>query len=198
MWQPGWERSLGESGYTLCMAESLRCPHETITRFLWIGYTPLQNKKFVINSWVCLTTKFKAHLLRHNGEKRNYLLWQSRPLKYKYIYGLTGAYRPWKTSRKECYEVVMVNAHKSWCCSNHIKSHFKLKSQERWRKFCKRRLSVRHEATLWTKVLQSRAEQTSHEHKMFSGTSLSKPWQLQSSNRTLSHFIDLFWIRTWA
>ena len=87
----------------------------------------------------------------------------------------------------------MVSAHESWCCSGHVKSHFKLESQERWRKFCKRKPSLRHEPALliWTKVLQGRAEETPHEHRMFSGTSLSKPGRLQSSNITLSHFTDL-------
>ena len=37
MWQPGWEGSLGENGYTLCMAEYLCCLPETITALL-IGY----------------------------------------------------------------------------------------------------------------------------------------------------------------
>ena len=32
----------------ICMTESLRCSPETIT--LLIGYTPVQNKKFKINS----------------------------------------------------------------------------------------------------------------------------------------------------
>ena len=43
MWQPGWERGLGEMDTCICMAESLCCPTETITTLL-IGYTPKQNK----------------------------------------------------------------------------------------------------------------------------------------------------------
>ena len=41
MWQPGWE----EMDTCLCMAESLCCSFETITR-LSISYTPIQNKNF--------------------------------------------------------------------------------------------------------------------------------------------------------
>jgi len=40
MWQPAWERSLGENGY-MCMYDSiLYCPSKTITTLL-IGYTPI-------------------------------------------------------------------------------------------------------------------------------------------------------------
>ena len=48
MWQPVREGSLRENGYSMCMAESLCCPPETITTLL-IGYTPIQNKKFLKN-----------------------------------------------------------------------------------------------------------------------------------------------------
>ena len=41
----GGEGSLGKNGYIICMAESIRCSPETIT--LLIGYTPIQNKKFI-------------------------------------------------------------------------------------------------------------------------------------------------------
>ena len=34
MWQPGWEGSLGENGYCICMAESLCHPPEMITTLL--------------------------------------------------------------------------------------------------------------------------------------------------------------------
>ena len=48
MWQPAWERSLGENGY-MCMYDSiLYCPSKTITTLL-IGYTPIQNKKLIKN-----------------------------------------------------------------------------------------------------------------------------------------------------
>ena len=40
-WMVG-EGCLGENGYIICMAESIRCSPETIT--LLIGYTPIQNK----------------------------------------------------------------------------------------------------------------------------------------------------------
>ena len=43
MWQPGWERSLGENGYVYMYAESLYCLPETIA--LLISYTPIGNKK---------------------------------------------------------------------------------------------------------------------------------------------------------
>ena len=38
-----WEGSLGNT--CICMAESLWCSPETITTFLLIGSTPIQNKK---------------------------------------------------------------------------------------------------------------------------------------------------------
>ena len=46
MWQPGWERSWGESGYMYMYGwiESLCCPPETITTLL-ISYTPIENEK---------------------------------------------------------------------------------------------------------------------------------------------------------
>ena len=41
-----WVRGeLGRTDTCLCMAESLCCPHETITTLLF-GFTPIQNKKF--------------------------------------------------------------------------------------------------------------------------------------------------------
>ena len=40
---------LGEKGCSVCMAESLCCPPETITTW-FISYTPLQNKKVKKNS----------------------------------------------------------------------------------------------------------------------------------------------------
>ena len=50
MWQPGWEGSLGESGYVdrytcICMAEFPCCPPETITTLL-TSCIPIQNKIF--------------------------------------------------------------------------------------------------------------------------------------------------------
>ena len=45
MWQPGWKGSLKENDTSICMAESLCCPPETITTLL-LGYTPIHNKKF--------------------------------------------------------------------------------------------------------------------------------------------------------
>ena len=46
--QPGWEGSLGEKGYMCtCMAESLPCSPETVTRLL-ISYIPKQNKRFKV------------------------------------------------------------------------------------------------------------------------------------------------------
>ena len=48
MWQPGWERSLGENGHMyIYMAESLFYSPETFTTLL-IGYTAIQNKKLKI------------------------------------------------------------------------------------------------------------------------------------------------------
>ena len=44
MWQPGWERSLGEKDTCICMAEYLCCAPETTTTVLII-YTPIQNQK---------------------------------------------------------------------------------------------------------------------------------------------------------
>ena len=41
MWQPGWEGSLGENGYIICMAESLCCSPVIITFLL--GSTLIQN-----------------------------------------------------------------------------------------------------------------------------------------------------------
>ena len=38
MWQPGWERVLGEVSTCMCIAELLCCPPETITTLL-ITYT---------------------------------------------------------------------------------------------------------------------------------------------------------------
>ena len=51
LWQPRWKGSLGKKGYMcvyihICVAESLCCSPETITTLL-IGYTPIQNKKFL-------------------------------------------------------------------------------------------------------------------------------------------------------
>ena len=45
MCQPEWEGGLGRMDTHICMAESLFCPPETIPA-LFIGYTPIQNKKF--------------------------------------------------------------------------------------------------------------------------------------------------------
>ena len=46
VWQPGWEGSLGETGYTCTyMAESICYSSETITTLL-TGYPPRQNEKF--------------------------------------------------------------------------------------------------------------------------------------------------------
>ena len=50
MWQPGWERSLGENGYM--MAESLHCSPETIT-ILLIRYTQIENKTFKLKKEMC-------------------------------------------------------------------------------------------------------------------------------------------------
>ena len=40
VWQPGWERSLGENGYMYTKAESLYCSLEIITT-LFISYMPI-------------------------------------------------------------------------------------------------------------------------------------------------------------
>ena len=39
-WQPEQKGSLGENGYSICMAESLCCSPETITTLL-ISYAPI-------------------------------------------------------------------------------------------------------------------------------------------------------------
>ena len=41
----GWEGRLGRMDTCICMVESLPCSPQTITT-LFIGYTPIQNKKF--------------------------------------------------------------------------------------------------------------------------------------------------------
>ena len=48
MWQPGWERSLGEDGYMYMYDSILYSPSKTITTLL-IGYNPIQNKKLIKN-----------------------------------------------------------------------------------------------------------------------------------------------------
>ena len=55
---------MGENGY-MCMAESLHCPPECITKLL-IGYTPIQNKKvffFFLKRQSQMTPPPKAQLL---------------------------------------------------------------------------------------------------------------------------------------
>ena len=64
MYTPAWMG--GEAGGEwkhVCMAESLRCPPETITTLL-IGYIPKQNKKFKkINNYNIYMLKFKTSIL---------------------------------------------------------------------------------------------------------------------------------------
>ena len=50
MWQPGWEGSLGENGYTYMYAEFPRCSPKTITTLMLIGYAPIQNSLKKINT----------------------------------------------------------------------------------------------------------------------------------------------------
>ena len=52
MWKPGWERIGGRMDTCIHMAESLHCSPET-TKTLFIGYTPIQNKKFNNNKNSC-------------------------------------------------------------------------------------------------------------------------------------------------
>ena len=45
LWQSSGRRDWGSMDTGICRAESLCCPSETVTT-LWIGYTPISNKKF--------------------------------------------------------------------------------------------------------------------------------------------------------
>ena len=82
MWQPRWEKGLGENGYMYMYGWILRCSSETSTA-LFIGNTPIQNKKLRENnlfSWVRFTWGLLSVVLQTanfavSSQNRESLIW---------------------------------------------------------------------------------------------------------------------------
>ena len=72
MWQPGWEGSLGENRYIICMAESLCCSPVIITFLL--GCTLIQNNFLKKRGSKMLSIRLDgSHSFFYLGKSLNFL-----------------------------------------------------------------------------------------------------------------------------
>ena len=114
MWQPVWEGSLRENGYSIHMAESLCCPPETITTLL-ISYTAIivgSDSSHETGSHLLLGRKAMTNLDSVSKGRDITLLTKDRIVKATVFPVVLYRCKTWTITKAECQRI---DSFELWC-----------------------------------------------------------------------------------